>query len=286
MVRARAPRTRPGPGPGRGALLALALGWTAAAAAEPPGRVVSMNLCTDQLAMMLAAPGQLVSVSRIASDRRVSAMAREAASYPANGGGAEEVYLLAPDLVLADAFSDAATVGMLRRLGVPVVQLASASSMEGVGRAISEMGAALGREDEAAALRAAFEAALDALEAEVEARPRAALYYANGYTLGDGTLAGEILLAAGLSNVAAELGLPGGGTLPLEVLALAEVDALVTGEPYPGASRSEAILDHPVLRAIREGRAAAGTSTADWVCGTPHVLRAVESMRALRGRAE
>ncbi|MGA0716208.1 MAG: ABC transporter substrate-binding protein, partial [Gemmobacter sp.] len=33
------------------------------AAAAPPGRVVSINLCTDQLAMMLAAPGQLVSVS-------------------------------------------------------------------------------------------------------------------------------------------------------------------------------------------------------------------------------
>jgi iron complex transport system substrate-binding protein len=32
----------------------------AAPAAAAPARVVSMNLCTDQLAMLLAAPGQLV----------------------------------------------------------------------------------------------------------------------------------------------------------------------------------------------------------------------------------
>jgi iron complex transport system substrate-binding protein len=267
------------------ASLALALAMVAPAAAEPPRRVVSMNLCTDQLAMLLAAPGQLVSVSRIASDVRTSAMAEEAAAYPANSGQAEDIYLLAPDLVVAGSFSDSATVGMLRRLGVPVVQLSPAASMEGVARAITEMGAVLGRESEAARMRAAFEARLAALRDEVEARPRAALYYANGYTLGDGTLAGEILLAAGLSNVAAELGLPGGGTLPLEVLALAEVDALVTGQPYPGASRSEEILEHPVLDAIREGRAAGAVSTGDWVCGTPHVLRAVEAMRVLRDEA-
>ena len=32
-----------------------------------PARVVSMNLCTDQVAMMLAAPGQLVSISHVSA---------------------------------------------------------------------------------------------------------------------------------------------------------------------------------------------------------------------------
>ena len=36
--------------------------------AEQPQRVVSMNLCTDQLAMLIARPGQLHSVSHLASD--------------------------------------------------------------------------------------------------------------------------------------------------------------------------------------------------------------------------
>jgi iron complex transport system substrate-binding protein len=65
----------------RGSDLILALGVAvgmigpaASAFAEPPRRVVSMNLCTDQLAMLVAAPGQLLSVSRIARDPRVSAL--------------------------------------------------------------------------------------------------------------------------------------------------------------------------------------------------------------------
>ena len=44
------------------------------ALADAPGRVVSINLCTDQLAMMLAAPGQLVSVSHLASEVQSSSM--------------------------------------------------------------------------------------------------------------------------------------------------------------------------------------------------------------------
>ena len=59
-----------------------------------PGRVVSLNVCTDQLALLLGAPGQLVSVSRLAHDPRSSAMAREAASFPANHAHAEEIALL------------------------------------------------------------------------------------------------------------------------------------------------------------------------------------------------
>ena len=49
-----------------------------ATANEAPERVVSMNLCTDQLAMLLAGPGQLASVTYIATHPRASAMAEEA----------------------------------------------------------------------------------------------------------------------------------------------------------------------------------------------------------------
>ena len=60
-----------------------------------------MNLCTDQLAMLLADPGQLVSVSHMALDPLSSAMVEEAEAFTINRGGAEQVYLMRPDLVLA-----------------------------------------------------------------------------------------------------------------------------------------------------------------------------------------
>ncbi len=99
------------------ACLAVAAGG---AWAEPPQRVVSVNLCTDQLALMMAAPGQVVSVTYLAADPSVSAMPGAAAGIAPNRGRAEEVFLMRPDVVLADDWTDAATLSMLERLGVRV----------------------------------------------------------------------------------------------------------------------------------------------------------------------
>ena len=90
------------------------------------------------------------------------------------------------------------------------------------------------------------------------------------------------LTAAGFENVAIEAGYGSGGKLPLEVLALTDPDAVITGRPYPGASRSEAILDHPVVKDLREGRESGTLTDHDWVCGTPYVLRAIEALSTVR----
>ena len=251
-----------------------------------PRRVVSMNLCTDQLAMMLAAPGQLLSVSHLAADPRGSAMAEEAKAYRLNRGLAEEIWLMQPDLVIAGSFSTRATVDMLRRLGVPVVVMAPAYGLADIPDRLREMGVALGREEAAELAVADFHNRLDALRDDIARHPRAALYYANGYTSGDKTLAGEIIATAGFANIAAEAGVPSGGHLPLEVLAMARPEAVISGRPYPGSSRSEEILDHPVVQALRRTTVGAVLTDRDWVCGTPNVLRAIEEMRNTRRRME
>lgn len=253
---------------------------------ERPQRVVSMNLCTDQLAMLLAAPGQLLSVGRLAADPRSSAMAEEAARHHINHGRAEEIWLMQPDLVIAGSFSSPATLDMLRRLGVPVAVLDPARGMADIPARLREMGAILGREAAAEAAAQEFETRLAALREDIARRPRAALYYANGYTAGDRTLAGEIIATAGFDNVATEAGLSTGGHLPLEVLAMTAPEAIITGQPYPGASRSDEILDHPVVRALRHRRTGAVLTDRDWVCGTPYVLRAVAEMRDARHRMQ
>jgi len=274
------------------ACLALAWALAAPAAADDAGtapagdgtprKVVSLNLCTDQLAMLVAAPGQLYSVSHLATDPRSSAMAEKARAYRINRGLAEEIYLMQPDLVVAGRFTTRATVAMLRRFDIPVAIFEPAYSLDQVRDRIRQMGAVLGRENRAEALIADFDARLAALQQDVAERPDAALYHANGYTAGDRTLAGQILIAAGFENAAVSAGFSSGGVMPLEVLAMLSPDALVTSWRYPGASRSEEILDHPVVRALRDNRARGGMTDRDWVCGTPHVLRAIDTLGALR----
>lgn len=263
-------RLRPG-------LLAALLTAPLAAGAQSPSRVVSMNLCTDQLAMLLAGDDQLISVSHLARDHRSSAMAEQAEGYPINHGRAEEVFLLAPDLVVTGVFSAAVASDMLERLGIRVERFAPASSLEDVRTNLTRMGAFLGREAAAAEMLARFDADLARLSAEVETRPRAALYAPNGYSSGDRTLAGEILAAAGFANIAAEIGYSSGGILPLEVLVMRQPDLVITSERFPAASRAEELFDHPAL----DPQAAPRTSH-DWVCGTPFVLRAVAQMAEAR----
>ncbi|MBT9246778.1 ABC transporter substrate-binding protein [Gemmobacter fulvus] len=254
----------------------------ASALADGPARVVSMNLCTDQLAMLMAAPGQLHSVSYLAADPRGSAMADQARAYPVNHGLAEEVYLMQPDLVLAGTYTSRATVDMLRRLGVPVETFEPSNSLQEVRDGMIRMGAVLGQSARAAEIVAAYDADLAAFQEAVAHRPRAALYAANSYTSGDRTLAGQILATAGLANVAAEAGYDSGGILPLEVLVMAAPEAVITGRPFPGASRSEEVLRHPALLAMQDDHASGHVTDRDWVCGTPYVLRAVAEMAELR----
>jgi iron complex transport system substrate-binding protein len=247
-----------------------------------PARVVSINLCADQLAMLLAEPGQLLSVSYLARDPRSSAMAEAARAFPTNRGRAEEIFLLAPDLVLGGTFSTPGTVAMLRRMGVRVELLPPAESFADIAAHIRAMGRLLGTEAKAEALARDVEARLAALPAPPAERPRIALYGANGDSSGQGGLSAEIVARAGFANVTEELDLPDTGRLALERLIIADPDLILTAQRFPGASAAEAILDHPALAAL-DGRWDGGQVTdADWVCGLPQAVVAAERLVGLR----
>jgi iron complex transport system substrate-binding protein len=241
-----------------------------------PGRVVSMNLCTDQLAMMLARPGQLVAVSKVALDPVSSALWREAARWPAHNGQAEAIHLLKPDLVLAGEFDPPATLALLRRLGLRVETFAIENNFDDIRTNVTRMGGLLGVPERAAELLEGMDEAL-AGPPRPGPRPRAALFYSNGYTSGTGTLAHEILTTAGYENTAAERGIAGLTRLPLEVLLMEQPDLLVTGQDYAAPALAQAILHHPAMASLKSGRA--GIADNLWVCGTPLAAEAVARLR-------
>lgn len=252
--------------------------------AEPPRRVVSMNLCTDQLAMLIADPGQLVSVSYLAQRPDASTMAEAAAAYPANHGQAEEIFLLEPDLVLSGVFTSRATTALLKRLGYRVEEFEPAYSFAEVRANIRRMGSVLGRERRADALVAEFDARLDeARGGPDERRPRLALYYANSYTSGAGTLADEVVDAAGFDNIAREFGVSGTLKLPLEALVMASPDVVV-GKRAEGRTPGRAYenYQHPALRLAARRALMASVADKYWICGGPFTAEAVRILGAAR----
>ncbi|WP_176073580.1 ABC transporter substrate-binding protein [Brucella intermedia] len=246
-------------------------------AADSPKRVVSINVCTDQLAILLAREGQLQSVSYLSQDPELSVMAAKARQLPANHAQAEEVFLMKPDLVLAGTFSSRATVGLLRRLGVRVEEFAPARSFSDIEDHLRRMSELLGRQAEASREIDKMKAALAAIQQPVR-RKTVALYYANSYTSGRGTLVDEAVRLAGLDNLADKAGVSGSAALSLEKLVLEKPDILVRSSRERAPALAFENFEHPALRALE--RQARAVTIADnlTVCGGPFSVEAVAEL--------
>lgn len=258
-----------------------------ASKARGPQRVASLNVCTDQLLIMLAEPERIVSVSHMARDPKMSTVHARAQRLPVNFGRAEEIVALAPDLVLVGAFTAPSTVAILVRLGLNVARFAPAYAFADIRANLRRMGALLGRNDQAEALIATFDDRLDQIRASAptpDRAPLAAYYYANTITSGRGTLEHEVMRAAGWRNLAAELGLAGTPSLPLEILVFAGPDLIVRDRTYNAPAGAHAVFDHPAFAFLERHGAPALHGDNTSVCGTPHTLRAVERLVAARAR--
>jgi iron complex transport system substrate-binding protein len=266
-------------------LLCLAVtGHAALAAPTPPRRVVSMNVCTDQLAMMIASPGQLVSVSYLARDPEISVLADRARAIAVNYGQAEEIFLLQPDLIIAGTYSTRATVALLRQLGFPVVEFSPATSLADIRSNVMRMGELLDREDRADALIAEFDTRLaEIANGNDVKRPVIAPYYANSRTSGAGTLVDEIILAAGLQNLGQNLGLVGTTRIPLETLLTAQPDLLMFGRyQTEWASQAHEMFRHPALRDLVNRSTPTIVPDKYLICGTPETVRGIEFLAQSR----
>lgn len=246
-----------------------------------PKRVVSMNVCTDQMAMLLARKGQLLSVTYLAADPNTSALAAEAGRYTVNHGLAEEIYMLKPDLVLAGTYTTRTTVGLLRELGIPVEEFPPASSFEDIRAHFRRMGEVLETRERADAVLAVFDAEVARLAVQPVPDLRAAVYFANSYSSGSGTLVDEVVGVSGLRNVARELGVQGTAVLPLEMLVMTDPDLIATGDQtYARPALAQQTFVHPAFRALAAGKRQAVLSSALTVCGGPFTLDAVRLLQA------
>jgi iron complex transport system substrate-binding protein len=268
------------------AALAVAItGLPAAAApAEKPQRVVSLNLCTDQLLILLAERRRVASVSFLAADPASSAMAREAQGLPLNHGLAEEVIHLRPDLVLAGATAAQPTVALLRRLGHRVVELPLAESLADVAAHIRLVAEALGEEGRGEALIARFEGETAAIPPPPPGpRPVAILIDPNGFTSGAGSLPDAVLRTSGFENLATRLGMAGVGRIPLEAVVKAAPDALILGRlSVEHPSLATEFLSHPALARTVPRHAVIGMDHHLWACAIPEIAQAMERLASFR----
>lgn len=218
---------------------------TSATLFAKPERIVSLNLCADQLLMALLAPERLVGMTQLASDPEASYRYQEASQFHQHTSRIEEIMALKPDLVVAGEFTAQPTNQLLENLGYQVVKLGLPVTIDDIFQQIRFLGAQIDEPVRAEELILTMREELDNIRALREKeQKRAVVYYANGFTAGQQTIVNEILHIAGLSNVAAELNLDFIAPLSLESLLASKPDVLLLGR----LNENTDSLAHQVLR--------------------------------------
>jgi iron complex transport system substrate-binding protein len=275
----------------------LALSFAAAAvlsavahlgAADAPGkptRIVSLNMCVDELLLRLAQPRNIASVTWLSRDPSNSNVAELAAGIPVNHGLAEEILPLRPDLVIAGVYTARTAVAMLRRTGVPLAEIDVAKNLDDVRRQIRDIAGLIGERDKGESVVGAMDRSLAALPSPSwSARPRAIVLNPNGATVGKDTLVDEIMTRAGLTNVAAELAIDNYGQIPLETLVASAVDVLIVSASRDGPpALATEILRHPVLSALSNRARVVVLPGRLWNCGGPAAVEAIERLMRVAG---
>ena len=261
-------------------LLALAV-----PAMSKPQRIVSTNVCADQLALALVDRTRILSVSRMATEPEISNLADAARGIRINNARAEEIVELKPDLILGDIYTGKGANRLAQTIGVPVHIVGIASSLEDVRKVIREAAAALGETQRGEQLIADMNARIAKSKSAISNPVTTLVYEPNGFTSGAGTLTNDILDAAGLTNIAPKLTGQAYATVALEAVVAAAPQLLVIDDSYGAtASRAQSILRHPAFRALKGKTALYSIPSRLWLCPGPWVGEAVERLAAERAR--
>jgi iron complex transport system substrate-binding protein len=260
-----------------GLVLSIAVGVYAAEGAHKPTRIVSLNLCTDELVLRLAERRNIASVTYLAATSSASNVADLARQVPANHGLAEEIIPLNPDLVVAGRYTARTAVALLNRTGIPVLDLDVPRNLSDIRAQYREVGQALGEEERAEGIIAEMDRRLAAIPAgPAGERPRAMVFDANGYTIGKGSLTDEIITRAGMENLSATLGIDDYGLLPLEAVVTSPVDVLILNSYRDGPpAMATQVLRHPVLEKMSERMRIAVVPNRLWDCAGPGNVDAI-----------
>ena len=253
-----------------------------------PTRVISINLCTDQLVLQLLDRDRIASVTYLAADPTISYSANRAVGIVKNHGLAEEVVALNPDLILAGAFTSRPTTSLLKKLGYRVIEFKMAGSFETLRQNIIKAGEVLDEEKKAGRLVTQFDRALGKLTPN--GRPVSAIILQpNAAGAGNVSLLDDIFRSANLTSISLGQGILGIGWLTLDQVIWAQPELIISDVDPSWPSLGHFAMRHPAYRAIldKQGRVPPRVTLPAnlWNCGGPQVAKAVSILAKARADA-
>ncbi|MDK2761684.1 MAG: ABC transporter substrate-binding protein [Sphingopyxis sp.] len=247
-----------------------------------PRRIVSINLCADQLVLALADRDQIAGLTKNATDAAMSGEAEKARGIPLLSNSAEQILAIDPDLIVGMPASRSAALRVLPQQDYPLLDLATANTLEEIHASIRATAAAVGHPDRGAALIARMQGELAGLPKPGKGRV-AAYYQRRGYMTGTDTLIDELMGRVGLVNLAGKLGKPPLSQLSLEEMVAAQPDFLIVESATDRVTdQGSEMLHHPAIKDIPR----ISIPQAWTVCGSPAYTDAARSIVAQIARID
>jgi iron complex transport system substrate-binding protein len=240
-----------------------------------PRRVASLNLCTDELLLLLGDPGQIVSVTHLGQSAAETPLWPRARRYPRNDGSLVSVAGLRPDLVLTmgGGARDRGRIGS--RLGVPILDLPYPRSVADIEKGVLQVAEALGRPD---AGRAAVRK-IEELRRTAPPRPLDTIWLGGGgRTVAAAGAEAEWMKLAGFRQRPMS-----GDRISLEQLLVRPPAVLLRSDYRSGQySNAQRWLRHPLVGRARVGKTIA-TDGRLWTCMGPLMIGEVQRLRKAAG---
>lgn len=256
-------------------LLAISIALAAARAEATPRRVASLNLCTDELVLLLAAPDQIVSVTHLAQQEAETPLWRQAARYRRNDGSLLSVVTLRPDLVVTMAGGGRDRLRIAEGLGIPTLDLPFAQSLGDVVESVRRLAIALGRPEAGTALLRR----MTALLRSAPGGARDTIWLGGGgRTVSATGLEAQWMALAGLRQRPMQ-----GDRVSLETLLVRPPSILLRSDYRQGQySAGQRWLAHPLARHVRAQRTVP-TDGRLWTCMGPLLIDEIYRLRGATG---
>ena len=251
---------------------AISLGLIGAPAQAAPARVASLNLCTDELLLLLATPGQIASVTHLVQLEAESPLWRQARRYRRNDGSLVSVAALKPDLVLTMGGGARDRLRIAAKLGIRTLDIPYPQTIADIEAAVAQVAGALGRERQAQPVLAGIRA----LKASAPKRGRDAAWLGGGgRSLSAASLGAQWMALAGLTQRPLA-----GDRITLEQLLVRPPAVLLRSNYRAGQySGEQRWLRHP----LAQGKGRSRTILTDgrlWICMGPLMVGEVRRLQA------
>ena len=239
--------------------------------------VTSLNLCTDQLVFEVADFNQIISLTYLSSNEKLSTISTKVKNIKKNRGIIDEIIIDNPDIIFSSKGNFKLQNNILKKLNYKIVELPIIKTFDDLRNQIRVISYNLHQPEKGDEIIKNINYVLNKTKQNQKKQKNILVLNPNGYTSGTKTLLNEIILKAGHVNEAANLGISGFGKLSLEKLAIANPDILIFDlNSINKNSLANKYLNHKIIKKLKNESKVIYLNSKILSCGTVSSVEFVE----------